>query len=235
MYKIENKIDDSITRKLKDKLKKKWTPKLANVFSPNFLSILGLISSVFAGLCFYLTQFSEYWLFGAAAAILINCFADEFDGEVARYKKEATGHGFFTDRMFDQLGFFLVMLGLGLSPLMQLPLALLLVVVYFIISMNVFLMAYATGKFRIAYGKFGPVELRLGFVIYCICTPFSKYIYPYVLSEGKFLGITPITSFDLIALIGIAIFALIAIFTIVENFTYLFKVRKKILFKSQVK
>jgi len=227
MYKPEEKIDNTLTTRLRDKIKEKLTPKIAKIFSPTALTVMGLIASIFAGLCFYLSNFHEYWLFIGAAAIFVNCFADEFDGAVARFKKQISGHGFFIDRMCDQLGIFFVLLGLGLSPLMHLSLALILVVLYFIIAMNTFLMAYATGKFRISYGLFGPVEMRLGMVVYFVLSPFSPfYKYPYLMFDTKFLGLQGIKGLDVVAFIGIILFTIIAVYSICSSIYVLAKARK---------
>jgi len=56
-------------------------------------------------------------------------------------------------------------LGIGLSPYVDLGLALGLVVVYLALSINVYLESSVFGVFKISYGRIGPTEVRLLLVL----------------------------------------------------------------------
>jgi hypothetical protein len=61
-------------------------------------------------------------------------------------------------------GFLALLGGLALSPYMSRWVALGLLVVYYMLSIHIYLSTYTEGVFKIAYGKVGGTELRLGLI-----------------------------------------------------------------------
>jgi hypothetical protein len=65
------------------------------------------------------------------------------------------------DHIVDMYGFFALLSGLALSPYMTRWVALGLLVVYYMLSIHIYLSTYTEGVFKIAYGKVGGTELRI--------------------------------------------------------------------------
>jgi hypothetical protein len=55
--------------------------------------------------------------------------------------------------------------GIGLSPFVELEVALLLVVAYLALSINVYLETAVFGVFRLSYGRIGPTEARIILIV----------------------------------------------------------------------
>lgn len=226
----EKKIDDSITAKIRRKLKEKYTPKIARFFHPTTLNLIGLAGSIFAGISFILTSKSPWWFLGAIIGILVHFFSDEFDGAVARFRKMTSEHGYYLDHMLDEISVFVIFFGLGISPLMHLSLALMIVIVYYIISMNVFLTTYVRGWFQISFEGLGPREGELAIIGASIITLFLEY--PGKLFETNFLGLKVITFFDLAGFVSLGILIFLAVRSISSTIYYLKRFEKKYKVKS---
>jgi hypothetical protein len=69
--------------------------------------------------------------------------------------------GFYVDHVIDCGGIALLLLGMAASGLMSLPLALGVLVAYFLVSLEVYLATYCLATFRMSFLGFGPTELRL--------------------------------------------------------------------------
>ena len=130
--------------------------------SPDLLTALGFLGSlvIFAG--YVLTSIDVRFMWLASFGLVINWFGDNLDGTLARFRKiERPRYGYFIDHAVDSVAEALVFIGLGLSPYVELNLALLALVGYFMVSIYVFLATYVSGEFRISYAKLGPTEIRL--------------------------------------------------------------------------
>ena len=55
----------------------------------------------------------------------------------------------------------LMFVGLGLSPLMDMRIALLMFIAYLLMTVNVSINAHLKGQFRLTYAKLGPTEFRI--------------------------------------------------------------------------
>lgn len=83
-------------------------------FSPNTLSLLAIISALFAGLMF--TQKGVLYLLLAFLFILLNSLFDAMDGKVARKKGIASPIGDFTDHVLDRYADLLMLGGIAFGP-----------------------------------------------------------------------------------------------------------------------
>jgi phosphatidylglycerophosphate synthase len=92
----------------------------------------------------------------------VHWFGDSLDGTLARVRKiERPRYGYYLDHLVDAFSTAAIGIGLGLSPYMLLAIGTLIVVAYLMLSINVYLESYALGRFRLAYGRVGPTEVRL--------------------------------------------------------------------------
>ncbi len=98
--------------------------------------------------------------------LVVNWFGDSLDGTLARVRgAERPRYGYYLDHIVDAYSTAVIGLGIGLSPFVHFGLALGLVVLYLVLSINVYLESHVFGKFKISYGKLGPTEVRLILVL----------------------------------------------------------------------
>ena len=96
----------------------------------------------------------------------MNWFGDSLDGTLARYRNRLRPrYGFYVDHIVDMYAFLALLSGLALSPYMSRSVAFGLLVVYYMLSIHIYLSTYTEGVFKIAYGKVGGTELRLIMIV----------------------------------------------------------------------
>jgi hypothetical protein len=96
----------------------------------------------------------------------VNWFGDSLDGTLARIRKtERPRYGYYIDHGVDAFTTTIIGVGIGLSPFLASYAALVLVILYLILSINVYLESTVYGVFRMDYGLFGPTEVRLVLIL----------------------------------------------------------------------
>ena len=132
----------------------------------NHLTGLGILGAVGAGSAYALTHYHHAWLWVASLMLAVNWLGDSLDGTLARVRgTQRPKYGYYLDHVVDAFSTAVIGLGIGLSPYVNLGLALGLVVVYLALSINVYLESSVFGVFKIAYGRIGPTEVRLLLVV----------------------------------------------------------------------
>jgi phosphatidylglycerophosphate synthase len=140
--------------------------RLPRAIVPDHLTILGVVGAAGTALGYWLSNRDPAWLWLASGMLAVNWFGDSLDGTTARVRKiERPKYGYYLDHMVDGIITILIGGGIGLSGYVRLDVALLLVVVYLVLSINLYLEAEVFGVFEMGYGVFGPTEVRLLIVL----------------------------------------------------------------------
>jgi len=135
------------------------TPRWIN---SDHLTLLGFVSMFFAGLCYWLARWNKYMLLAVIFWLAANWLGDSLDGTLARVRnRQRPRYGFYVDHITDAFGTFFLVGGMGLSGYMSPTVAAVLLVAYFMLSIQAYLAAYALGTFQLSYWKFSPTELRV--------------------------------------------------------------------------
>ena len=130
------------------------------------LTALGVVGALGAGAAYALSTLSAAWLWAASALLAVHWLGDSLDGTVARVRRaERPRYGYYLDHIVDAFSTAAIGAGIGLSPYVDLGVALAGVVAYLVLSINVYLEAAALGAFRLGYGRIGPTEVRIVLVI----------------------------------------------------------------------
>ena len=128
----------------------------------NHLTAIGILGAAGAGGAYALTRYNPAWLWVASLMLGVNWVGDSLDGTLARVRgTQRPKYGYYLDHVVDAFSTAVIGLGIGLSPYVNLELALGLVVVYLALSINVYLESSVFGVFKISYGRIGPTEVRL--------------------------------------------------------------------------
>jgi len=140
--------------------------RVPRVLRSNHLTVLGTLGAVGAGTAYALTTYDPAWLWVASLMLGVNWVGDSLDGTLARVRgTQRPKYGYYVDHVVDAFSTAVIGLGIGLSPYVDLGLALGLVVVYLALSINVYLESTVFGVFKISYGRIGPTEVRLLLVL----------------------------------------------------------------------
>src|SRR5258705_9283568 len=128
----------------------------------NPLTAIGILGAAGAGGADAVTRYDPAWLWVASLMLGVNWVGDSLDGTLARVRgTQRPKYGYYLDHVVDAFSTAVIGLGIGLSPYVNLGLALGLVVVYLALSINVYLESSVFGVFKISYGRIGPTEVRL--------------------------------------------------------------------------
>jgi archaetidylinositol phosphate synthase len=124
---------------------------------PNVITLISLLFAFFAGLSFYLTYVSAYFLFLAFASIVIASLLDAIDGKVARLKHISSPRGDFLDHLIDRYADMFIIIGIGFS-VYSTPLFALLALSGIFMTSYVGTQAQAVGLKRIYGGVMGRAD-----------------------------------------------------------------------------
>lgn len=126
------------------------------------LTALGFLSLAAAGASYWYASVNRYALLAVIVFLIFNWFGDSLDGTLARVRnKQRPRYGFYVDHILDAIGMFLLMSGIALSGYITPAVAFAFLIVYLLMSIEVYLATYCVGKFHLSYWSFGPTELRI--------------------------------------------------------------------------
>lgn len=126
------------------------------------LTALGFAAMILAGLCYWAARSDRRALGLVVVLLILNWFGDSLDGTLARVRNRLRPrYGFYVDHITDAFGTLFLLGGLALSGYMSHGVAAALLVVYFLLSIEVYLATYTIGTFHLSFWKFSPTELRL--------------------------------------------------------------------------
>ena len=126
------------------------------------LTVLGLLALLAAGLAYWNARWNRWALLAVVLCLALNWAGDSLDGTLARARnKQRPRYGFYVDHIIDAFGILFIICGLALSGYMTWTIALAVLVVYFMISIDVYLATYTIGTFKLSFYKISPTELRI--------------------------------------------------------------------------
>jgi phosphatidylglycerophosphate synthase len=130
--------------------------------TPDLLTYFGLFGAVLVFGGYVGTNRSSEWLWMSIVGYAIHWFGDSLDGSLARFRKiERPRYGYFLDHSCDGAATTLVVVGIGLTPYIELEAALIALAGYLLLSIHAFLSVRVLGELRLSYLNLGPTELRL--------------------------------------------------------------------------
>ncbi len=129
---------------------------------PDQLTIFGFLAQLMTGVSYAIARSSQLGLTGAIVFLILNWLGDSMDGTLARVRQQQRPrYGFYVDHMLDSIGAVALMAGLGWSEYMSPKIAIVLLVLFLLLSIQSYLATYSLGEFRMSFWSFGPTELRL--------------------------------------------------------------------------
>jgi len=161
-FKSASRQQESLLAPLEKKTLIWLAQRMPGWVNSDHLTILGFLGMVLAGVCYYLARFSPLAIVGAVVFLAVNWFGDSLDGTLARVRnRQRPRYGFYVDHIVDSFGAIFLIGGLGLSGYMTGTVALVLIIAYFLLAIEIYLATYTIGIFRLSFGVWGPTELRI--------------------------------------------------------------------------
>lgn len=181
----------------------------------DILTIIGSIGAAIIAIGYILTSRNIHFLWLSSLGFVINWYGDSLDGTLARVrKKQRPIYGYYIDHTVDAINEVLIFVGVGLSGLMHLELALMVLVVYFMLTINVSINAHLKNEFKLTYAKLGPTEFRIIMIIintlFVTIRPLREFSHSFVLwgnqvtfSALDYIGIVILTALIVIHMVTI--------------------------------
>lgn len=136
--------------------------RLPRAWMPDHLTVIGVAGALTISAGYALSTRHPAWLWLATFGLAVNWFGDSLDGTLARVRQiERPKYGYYIDHMVDAFNTAVIGAGIGFSPYVAMPLAMLLVILYLCLSINVYLESSVHGQFDLGFGIVGPTEVRL--------------------------------------------------------------------------
>ena len=178
--------------------------KMPKWVTSDMLTFVGFLGSLIMATGYALSNLNLLWLWLASFGLVVNWFGDSLDGTLARVRgTQRKIYGFYIDHNVDVVNETIMFLGVGMSPMVNLSVAMLCLVAYFMISIYVYINCHLKGEMRLTYGGLGPTEFRLVLIIIntlFIYLPFlTQWKIPMTIFHNDFM----MGAFDFVA-IGIA-------------------------------
>lgn len=182
------------------------------------LTVVGILGSVMIAAGFILCDFNINWLWLSVAGFIVNWYGDSLDGTVARVRgTQRPVYGYYLDHTVDVINEALMFIGIGLSSLMRLDLALMLFVLYLCLTLNVSINAHLKNEFKLTYGKLGPTEFRVIACILLILIIFIPRLREFHTSLTLFSRTIRLGALDIAGLVILAVLAVIYISTVCSD------------------
>lgn len=183
--------------------------RLPKWVSSDLLSFIGFIGALTIGVGYALTGLSPAFLWLASLGFVINWYGDSLDGTLARVRNtQRPVYGFYLDHTLDCICELLMFLGLGVSPLMDMRIALLVQISYLLMTINVTINTHLKSEFRLTYAKLGPTEFRLLAIILNTILALSPALRDYT---ATFTILGHSETVTLLDIAGLVVFAVIMI------------------------
>ena len=136
--------------------------RLPRWVNSDHLTALALAAMLGAGLSFWLAAVSPAGLLLVVLCLAVNWFGDSLDGTVARVRdQQRPRYGYYVDHVADVVGTLFLFGGMALSGFMTPAVSAMLLIAYYLLSLEVYLAANSLGTFRMSFFKVGPTELRI--------------------------------------------------------------------------
>jgi archaetidylinositol phosphate synthase len=152
----------SILSKLEKRCLVWMAERMPTRVNSDHLSVLGATGMFLAGLCYWYARWNRLGLLLVILFLAVNWFGDSLDGTLARVRnRQRPRYGFYVDHVIDTFGALFLTSGLAFSGYMSTAIAAGLLIVFYMLSIEVYLATYTIGTFHLSFWIFGPTELRL--------------------------------------------------------------------------
>ncbi len=174
----------------------------------DMLTYIGVLGAVVIAAGYILASHNINFLWLSSLGFIINWYGDSLDGTLARVRNtQRPIYGYYLDHTVDAINEVMIFVGVGLSGLMHLEIALLALVMYLLMTINVSINAHLKKEFNLTYAKMGPTEFRIIMILintlFATISPLREFSHSFVIFGSEF-------TFKALDYIGIAIVIILA-------------------------
>ena len=212
------RIQTSILNALEKKVLVWLAERQPRWMTSDILTYIGTFGAVVIAAGYILSAWNINFLWLSSLGFVINWYGDSLDGTLARVRKtQRPVYGYYIDHTVDCINEFIMFIGIGLSGLMHFSLAMVILAVYFMLTINVSINAHLKKEFRLTYAKLGPTEFRILAIIantvLALVRPISEFALTFFIFGREFT----LASLDIVGIVVLLVLAVIYLTTIVKD------------------
>lgn len=160
------RIQTSVLNALEKKILVWLAERQPKWMTSDILTYIGTFGAVVIAAGYILSAWNINFLWLSSLGFVINWYGDSLDGTLARVRKtQRPIYGYYLDHTIDAMNEVMIFVGVGLSGLMHLEIALFALVMYLLITINVSINAHLKKEFKLTYAKMGPTEFRIIMIV----------------------------------------------------------------------
>lgn len=194
--------------------------RLPRAIHSDHLTALAALAMLGASLAYAAARVWPPALLLVNLCLLVNWFGDSLDGTLARVRnQQRPRYGFYVDHVLDCIGITLLLAGMGASGLMAPTVALVFLIAYLLVSIEIYLATYCLATFKMSFLGIGPTELRILLAVGNV----AALVDPTVTLNGQEWAL-----FDVGGLVGAAGLAAIFVWSALTNGYALFRAEPRV-------
>ena len=160
------RIQTSVLNALEKKVLVWLAERQPRWITSDILTYIGTFGAVVIAAGYILSAWNINFLWLSSLGFVINWYGDSLDGTLARVRKtQRPVYGYYLDHTIDAINEVMIFMGVGLSGLMHLEIALLALVMYLLMTINVSINAHLKKEFKLTYASMGPTEFRIIMIV----------------------------------------------------------------------
>jgi len=156
------RIHTSLTAEVEKRLLTWMALRTPAAINPDHLTALAFVSQLLAGAAYAMASRDPRALWLVNGLLFLNWLGDSLDGTLARVRnRQRPRYGFYVDHIADTFGALALMAGLGCSGYVHWPVAVGMLVGFYVLAIESYLATYTIGRFHLSHGLLGPTEIRI--------------------------------------------------------------------------
>jgi len=212
------RIQTSVLNALEKKVLVWLAERQPRWMTSDILTWLGTFGAVVIAAGYILSSRNINFLWLSSIGFIINWYGDSLDGTLARVRKmQRPIYGYYLDHTVDAINEVMIFVGVGLSGLMHMEIALMALVMYFLITINVSINAHLKKEFKLTYAKMGPTEFRLIMIaintLFALIAPLREFSHDFTLCGHDFT----LKALDYVGMAIIVILMVIHLTTVISD------------------
>ena len=209
------RIQTSVLNALEKKVLVWLAERQPKWMTSDILTYVGTFGAAVIAAGYILSAWNINFLWLSSLGFIINWYGDSLDGTLARVRKtQRPIYGYYLDHTIDAMNEVMIFVGVGLSGLMHLEIALLALVMYFLITINVSINAHLKKEFKLTYAKLGPTEFRIIMIVintlFALIRPLREFTHSFSLCGHEIT----FGALDYIGFVIVAVLALMHLTTV---------------------
>lgn len=203
------RIQTSVLNALEKKVLVWLAERQPKWMTSDILTCIGTFGAVVIAVGYILTPLDSGFLWLSSLGFVINWYGDSLDGTLARVRrKQRPIYGYYLDHTIDAINEVMIFVGVGLSGLMHMNIALMALVMYFLLTINVSINAHLKKEFKLTYAKMGPTEFRIIMIVvnslFALIAPLREFSHSFTIMGHEY-------AFGALDYIGVVIVIVLAV------------------------